>query len=98
MDFLIWRDGLYEPCKTDVLDNECVRFQCDEFLEEFGQVADFALEHENVHGEECADATNSCVADHLGYVFERKVFCASAGVPVGDAVVDRIGPVLDGGF
>ena len=98
MNLLLRGNGTDESGQTDVLNNEGIGLQGDDFLQKFGQFPKFSLENQHVHGQEGADPANAGVADHVTDIVERKVFGAASGVPVGDSKVNRIGSVFNGGF
>ena len=98
MNLLIGGNGADESRKTDVLNNEGIGLQGDDFLQKFGQFLQFTLENQHVHGQESAHSANAGVADHVADLVERKVFGAASGIPVGNSKVNRIGPVFNGGF
>ena len=98
MNFLVRANGSNQAGKANVLDNEGVGFERNDFFQKFGQFLQFSLKNEHIHGQKGSHAANAGVADHIANIVEGKVFGTAAGVPVGDSEIYGVGPVVHGGF
>jgi len=93
----VGRDGPREARDPEILQDEGVGSRRDHPFEKLRRLVELVRENERVEGQVAPHAAQAQEREQLGQGLEREILRADPGVELGEAEIDRVGAVLDGG-